>query len=171
MPSQSTRQPRHVVTLLQNAVTLSGQPEVVGMKSAPMHQTPPDHTPMNSSHSPTMPGTIIFPESGHRAAAKTRPMNTAIQSPLVKATPFTELSGTRTLQVVETEARQASCPHCGSLIYSRRFPTCRDCGGDHPALHPRLEEKITAAVASSYSRTRRFNASLSAIQPMGTLVL
>ena len=66
------------------------------------------------------------------------------------------------------------CHHCQRVIYSRRFSTCRDCGGElkgEMGFNPGRAAQLEVEQNRCRDRMRRLDTALGSIRPMGTLTL
>ena len=73
-----------------------------------------------------------------------------------------------------TTKSECRCPECESVIYSRRFDTCRDCGVDLPTslrMNRAEQARVKADITDSRKRLENFDAAIGSFRRMGTLVL
>ena len=72
------------------------------------------------------------------------------------------------------KATEHRCPGCNSVIYSRRFTTCRDCGEELPAsvrLEGRDQARMRADVERSRQRVDRLADGFGSQRSLGGLVI
>lgn len=75
---------------------------------------------------------------------------------------FNGLDSNHRITLRESPVTERRCTCCNSVIYSRRFPTCRECGTELPGevlLNGRAAARLRVEVATSRERMRMYGES------------